>query len=311
MGNQPVNFVLLFEVKRYVIHEYSVKEIQAQLEAKGESSRLDKPVPSDHHRRLRPFSRNHHHANADGNTVNSRLMRAAILYACPDLDLSSFKELSAESTIISGLEKDLLKYDEIHIPKHYKFGLLTIQNDQTTEESWFSNTGLSDNLQDFINIMGTKVELKGYSGYAAGLDTKTGESGDYAYVSKWKDSDIMFHVASIMPSRANDKQQVSRKKHIGNDIVCIIFIEGNEVFNPKAIRSQFLHVYIVVRPEMVDEKRQWRVEVIRHKNVRLFGPALPCPPLFHNDSDLKEYLMLKCKQNTIVRQHRLMFTYFY
>ncbi|CEG83953.1 hypothetical protein RMATCC62417_17815 [Rhizopus microsporus] len=130
--------------------------------------------------------------------------------------------------------------------------------------------------------MGHKIQLKGYKGYAAGLDTKTGESGEFAYVSKWRDYDITFHVAAIMPSQVNDKQQVLRKKHIGNgkmskgpsheilkhkiDIVCIIFIEGNQTFNPKAIRSQFLHVYIVVRPETVHQKRHWRVEVIKHKN---------------------------------------------
>lgn len=43
-----------------------------------------------------------------------------------------------------------------------------------------------------------------------------GESGEFAYVSKWNDFDIMFHVAPLMPSQANDKQQVLRKKHIGN-----------------------------------------------------------------------------------------------
>jgi hypothetical protein len=43
-----------------------------------------------------------------------------------------------------------------------------------------------------------------------------GESGKYTYVSKWNDVDIMFHVAPLMPSQSNDKQQVLRKKHIGN-----------------------------------------------------------------------------------------------
>jgi hypothetical protein len=43
------------------------------------------------------------------------MLRAAILSVCPNIDLRSFKELSAESTIMAGLEKDLLKYDEIHV----------------------------------------------------------------------------------------------------------------------------------------------------------------------------------------------------
>lgn len=45
---------------------------------------------------------------------------------------------------------------------------------------------------------------------------EAGESGEYAYMSKWNDFDIMYHVAPLMPSQKNDKQQVLRKKHIGN-----------------------------------------------------------------------------------------------
>lgn len=48
------------------------------------------------------------------------------------------------------------------------------------------------------------------------LLTEAGESGEYAYMSKWNDFDIMYHVAPLMPSQKNDKQQVLRKKHIGN-----------------------------------------------------------------------------------------------
>jgi hypothetical protein len=50
---------------------------------------------------------------------------------------------------------------------------LTIKNNQTTEEAWFSNTGLSTNLKEFLNAMGKKIELKGFQGYSAGLDTRS------------------------------------------------------------------------------------------------------------------------------------------
>jgi hypothetical protein len=42
------------------------------------------------------------------------------------------------------------------------------------------------------------------------------------------------------------------------DIVCIIFVEGNQQFNPNAIQSQLLHVYIIIRPEAINNKRLWR-----------------------------------------------------
>lgn len=82
------------------------------------------------------------------------------------------------------------------------------------------------------------------------------------------------------------------------DIVCIIYLEGDQLFNPKSIRSQFLHVYIIVRRELIEgekDKRQWRVEVLSNKNIGEFGPPLPSPPLFYDNDTLKEFLTLKSK----------------
>ncbi|CEP17005.1 hypothetical protein [Parasitella parasitica] len=282
---------------RYVLHECMAKETQTKLERANEGIKLDKCVPSPDKRSRSFMSKNNAasalETNESINTLTSRMLRAAILTVLPNIDLRSFKELSADSTIMSGLEQNLLAYDEIHIPRHYKFGLLTIRDDQTTEEAWLSNTGLSDDLQDFLDIMGEKVELKNYKGYSAGLDTKSGESGDYAYTSKWNDFDIIFHVAPLMPSQKNDKQQVLRKKHIGNDIVCIIFLEGNQLFDPTAIRSQFLHVFIIIRPEIVNDRQCWRIEILTKGNVPEFGPSIPSPPLFYDEEVLREFLTVK------------------
>jgi hypothetical protein len=111
------------------------KETQSQLESRGESQQMDKIVLNDYYyKRLRPFNNgstsNRLYNNStitttnttattvtseSQNTMTSRMIRAAILSACPNIELRSFKELSAESTIVAGLEKDLLKYDEIHV----------------------------------------------------------------------------------------------------------------------------------------------------------------------------------------------------
>jgi hypothetical protein len=47
-----------------------------------------------------------------------------------------------------------------------------IKEGQTKEEEWFSNEH-SESFERFLNIIGEKVELKGYQGWAAGLDTKS------------------------------------------------------------------------------------------------------------------------------------------
>lgn len=41
--------------------------------------------------------------------------------------------------------------------------------------------------------------------------------------------------------------QLQRKRHIGNDIVAIVFQEENTPFIPDTIASNFLHCYIVVQ----------------------------------------------------------------
>jgi hypothetical protein len=58
--------------------------------------------------------------------------------------------------------------------------------------------------------------LKGYSGWAAGLDTKSGDSGEYTFTSTWNENILAYHVAPLIPSKQGDKQQIQRKRHIGN-----------------------------------------------------------------------------------------------
>lgn len=49
----------------------------------------------------------------------------------------------------------------------------------------------------------------------------------------------MFHVSTYLPYTPLDPQQVERKRHIGNDVVLIVFKEGDEPFVPTKITSNF------------------------------------------------------------------------
>ncbi|KAI9472875.1 hypothetical protein BDB00DRAFT_776652, partial [Zychaea mexicana] len=221
--------------------------------------------------------------------------RHAIAAACPELELQSFKELSAEASILAGLEKELLRFDELVVPKHYKFGVLNVKEDQTNEEEWLSNKDMSPGFERLLDLIGKRIELKGHTGYAAGLDTKSGETGEFSYVSRWHNHEIMLHVAALMPWREHDRQQVHRKRHIGNDIVCLVFVEGNGKFDVNAIRSQFLHVFVVVRlVHDAEGSEQWHVEVIRHANVDGFGPVIPKAAQLTSDQ-LRDFVLLKSK----------------
>jgi Rap/ran-GAP len=56
-----------------------------------------------------------------------------------------------------------------------------------------------------------------------------GESGTHVYTSKWKEFDIVYHVAPLIPARKSDRQQIHRKRHVGNGMFCGAY----SIFTPK------------------------------------------------------------------------------
>lgn len=105
----------------------------------------------------------------------------------------------------------------------------------------------------------------------------------------------MFHVSTLLPHSNNDKQQLTRKRHIGNDLVTIIFQEpGSLPFSPRTIRSHFQHIFIVVRaynPNTVHT--QYSVAISYSKDVPSFGPPLPKNPLFYKSKEFRDFLLAK------------------
>lgn len=64
-------------------------------------------------------------------------------------------------------------------------------------------------------------------------------------------------------------------------------------FTPESIRSQFLHVFIIVHYERVSQQDTWRVEVLYNNNVKPFSPPVPSPPIFYDADELRGFLLLK------------------
>ena len=59
----------------------------------------------------------------------------------------------------------------------------------------------------------------------------------------------MFHVSTLLPFIPGDRQQLERKRHIGNDIVVIVFQESDLSYGLTSITSHQNHVVAVVKPE--------------------------------------------------------------
>ncbi|CAO0795981.1 unnamed protein product [Mucor circinelloides] len=232
-------------------------------------------------------------SDASPSMIQDSTWKTIIETTVPDISFQDLVRMSKDQLLSSGIHEELVRLDETSLHTRYKFGVLLIQPGQTKEEDWFSNQH-TDELEAFLNIIGRKVALKGYTGWAAGLDTKSGDSGEYTYTNAWNENILAYHVSTLIPSKPGDKQQIQRKRHIGNDIVCIVFVQGNQPFNPTAIKSQFLHVFIIVHQETIMSQVVYRVEIVSVQDVPDFGPPLPEKSAIFNDKkELEQFLVAK------------------
>ena len=177
---------------------------------------------------------------------------------------------------------------------NFKFGVIYQRVGQTSEEALFGNRGHSVAMDRFLDMLGTRVTLAQHTGYRGGLDTQFGQTGQHSVYTEHMGKEIMYHVATLLPFSETDSQQLQRKRHIGNDIVSIVFQEGNTPFSPDMVTSHFLHSYIVVQPEHSDNSETlYRVSVTARGDVPYFGPSLPSPPVFRRGPQFREWLLNK------------------
>ncbi|XP_049876492.1 rap1 GTPase-activating protein 1 isoform X2 [Pectinophora gossypiella] len=184
-------------------------------------------------------------------------------------------------------------YDEHVLENTFKFGVLYQKFGQTTEEELFGNNETSPAFDEFLEMLGQRIKLKDHKGYRGGLDMN-GHTGTEAVYERYYDREIMFHVAPLLPHTAGDAQQLQRKRHVGNDIVAIVFQEKATPFTPDMIASHFLHAFIVVTPlETAGGETRYKVAVTARVDVPFFGPTLPQPSIFRKGREFKEFLLTK------------------
>jgi len=206
---------------------------------------------------------------------------------CPELTLAALQPVLCPKA-----SELLLNYDEHVLVNNFKFGLIYQRVGQTTEEALFGNRSHSPALDQLLDMVGQRVVLAQHSGYRGGLDTQFGQTGQHSVYTEHQGKEVMFHVATLLPFSETDTQQLQRKRHIGNDIVSVVFQEGETPFSPDMVTSHFLHAYIVVRPEPGDPDT-YRVTVTARADVPYFGPSLPSPPLFRRGPHFREWLLKK------------------
>ncbi|CAL8282024.1 unnamed protein product, partial [Gadus morhua 'NCC'] len=192
------------------------------------------------------------------------------------------------------IQKDLLVLEEQEGSVNFKFGVLYAKDGQLTDDEMFSNETGSESFEKFLSLLGDSVTLQGWAGYRGGLDTKNDTTGMQSIYTVYQGHELMFHVSTMLPYSKENKQQVERKRHIGNDIVTIVFQEGEDAspsFKPSMIRSHFTHIFALVRYNR--ENDSYRLKIFSEESVPLFGPPLPSPPVFTDHQEFRDFLLVK------------------
>ncbi|KAG9336502.1 hypothetical protein JZ751_002849 [Albula glossodonta] len=191
--------------------------------------------------------------------------------------------------------EQLMKLDEQGLSFQLKVGVMYCQAGQSSEEEMYNNEAAGPALEEFLQLLGERVRLKGFTKYRAQLDTKTDSTGTHSLYTSYKDYEIMFHVSTMLPYTPNNKQQLLRKRHIGNDIVTIVFQEpGALPFTPKNIRSHFQHVFVIVRAHNpCSDSTCYSVAVARSRDVPSFGPPIPKGVTFPKSTVFRDFLLAK------------------
>ncbi|KAG2458790.1 RPGP2 protein, partial [Polypterus senegalus] len=179
---------------------------------------------------------------------------------------------------IAKASQKILAYDEHELNDTFKFGVIYQKFGQVSEEELFGN---NEENPAFVEFRG-------------GLDVSHGQTGTESIYTVFREKEIMFHVSTKLPFTEGDAQQLQRKRHIGNDIVAVVFQEESTPFVPDMIASNFLHAYIVVQvKDPCTENTTYKVAVTAREDVPSFGPPLPNPAMFKKGLDFREFLLTK------------------
>uniref|UniRef100_A0A3B5RBN7 RAP1 GTPase activating protein a n=2 Tax=Xiphophorus maculatus TaxID=8083 RepID=A0A3B5RBN7_XIPMA len=188
----------------------------------------------------------------------------------------------------------IVTFDEHVISNNFKFGVIYQRFGQTSEEELFGNSEESPAFVEFLEFLGEKIELHNFKGFRGGLDVTHGQTGTESVYCNYRNKEVMFHVSTKLPYTEGDTQQLQRKRHIGNDIVAIVFQEENTPFVPDMIASNFLHAYVVVQVvSPCSDNVVYKVSVTARDDVPFFGPALPNPAMFKKGPEFHEFLFTK------------------
>eukprot|EP01102_Stenamoeba_stenopodia_P020515 TRINITY_DN8023_c0_g1_i3.p1 TRINITY_DN8023_c0_g1~~TRINITY_DN8023_c0_g1_i3.p1 ORF type:complete len:968 (+),score=239.81 TRINITY_DN8023_c0_g1_i3:2187-5090(+) len=293
--------------------KHSAKKLKALIRTKEKDDRLMMPAP-------RKSGSTFGEKMKMGRKVDLHLK--ALLETKPNLASLNLRRVDEPE-----LTKELVTFEKQMVDRAYKIGILYCKDGQVQDENGiFSNTETSADYEEFLDWIGKKIELKGWDKFRGGLDVKNGSTGTHSVYTTFESFEIMFHVGTLLPFNQADIQQLERKRHIGNDIVVVIFSESTSApFDPAVLVSHFNHVFIVVQKIQLESDKEglkkqlatmfpgadpaslnlptphppsnnstyYRIQVVCRPGVRSFSPFLPFPAIFPKNHETRDFLLAK------------------
>jgi len=194
------------------------------------------------------------------------------------------------------LNTALLNLEEKQTIKGFKFGVLYASEGQTKEDEMFANQAGSPAFEHFLDFLAERVPLQDWEHFRGGLDVRTGTTGELGLYTRYNNNEIMYHVSTMLPFNPLDKQQLERKRHIGNDIVVIVWQDGDTVYRPSTISSRQVHVVLLVKEHKNPDdpsSTYYRLAVISREGVPEFGPPIPNVAVYKEGPEFRELLYSK------------------
>eukprot|EP01114_Cavostelium_apophysatum_P016785 TRINITY_DN4844_c0_g1_i3.p1 TRINITY_DN4844_c0_g1~~TRINITY_DN4844_c0_g1_i3.p1 ORF type:complete len:1456 (+),score=431.48 TRINITY_DN4844_c0_g1_i3:258-4625(+) len=164
----------------------------------------------------------------------------------------------------------LRNLDQTRAREIVKIGLVYVKEGQDDQQSIFRNETGSQMYNEFVGALGWPVPLATHKGYNGRLDC-AGSNGKEAIYFTSPVTEIVYHEVVRMPTVKDDPVQLQKKRHVGNDIVHIIYTENGRDYSPKTISSQFNDAHIIINPL---PNGMYRVQVAKKEKISLFGPII-------------------------------------
>ncbi|KAI0989530.1 hypothetical protein GJ496_006628 [Pomphorhynchus laevis] len=188
----------------------------------------------------------------------------------------------------------LVNFDQKFYSDYLQFGIIYQKPGQVTENEIFGNCIESASFQEFLLLLGKRIPVEDLNGYFGGkLLNYTGRE---LLFRKYHNFEIIFHVSTMLPYSIADKQQIERKRYIGNDIFAIVFQDEETEFSPEWVTSKCLSGYVIIAQIKCEEEtvnRRYKVSVTMRNGISVFPPSIPYSSQFAADSAFGEWVIQK------------------